>query len=101
MSIAAFAGMCDGAENDMEAASADDTTMNAIDIVRIEQWGGGVNTCGCMCVDTCGSVCLCLYAFYIVVQHSKFCAYALVTHIMSKRTSVIGFMVSDWKHLFF
>ena len=41
MSIAAFAGMCDGAENDMEAASADDTTMNAIDIVRIEQSGGG------------------------------------------------------------
>ena len=41
MSIAAFAGMCDGAENDMEAASADDTTMNAIDIVRIERSGGG------------------------------------------------------------
>ena len=33
-SIAAFAGMCDGAVNDMEgAASADDTTINAIDIV--------------------------------------------------------------------
>ena len=54
-----------------------------------------------VCVDTCGSVCMCLYAFYVVVQHSKFCAYALVTHIVSKRTSVIGFMVSDQKHLFF
>ena len=60
MSIAAFAGMCDGAENDMEAASADDTTMNAIDIVRIEQWGGDehmwvdvwthVVACACACM---------------------------------------------------
>ena len=51
MSIAAFAGMCDGAENDLEAASADDTTMNAIDIVRIQHYS--VCVCVCVCVHVC------------------------------------------------
>ena len=51
MSIAAFAGMCDGAENDLEAASADDTTMNAIDIVRIQHYSVCVCVCACVCVN--------------------------------------------------
>ena len=60
MSIAAFAGMCDGAENDLEAASADDTTMNAIDIVRIQHY----SVCVCVCVCVC--MCVCEHAFIIL-----------------------------------